>query len=99
MLTWIVADELQPGDLIVDAMSSMWAWFVMPVFTSAPRLDYLHAVGLNYIIGFSGAVRDAMNYRKVKDEVELSTTFKLVIVLFVEAFVLAGAAIWHQFIR
>lgn len=34
------------------ALDILWGWFVQPVFSSAPDLDLIHAIGLSLVVGF-----------------------------------------------
>lgn len=82
-------------------LSKLWAWFINPSFPGAPRLDYLHCVGLMFVVGFftSGVVM-ALGKVGDKDEDVMATGIlkSLVMILLVYPVTLLSAYIWHQFI-
>lgn len=81
-------------------LSCMWTWFIIPVFTSAPHLDYLHAVGVNFIISFPLVFMTSKMMESKGREEPWSKLFGAITMLMVaHAFLLLSAFGWHQFIR
>lgn len=82
-------------------LACMWQWFIVPVFTSAPHLDYLHAVGLSYVSSFPFVFTNAKLMQSTENQeggwtAPFSSTLVL---LLMYSLMLLGAFIWHQFIH
>lgn len=81
----------------------LWGWFLLTVFTSAPRLDFVHAVGLDFLLSFpflvllvrSQRIRD---YQTKGGEEETTDVIAGQLMLAVcQAILLFYSFIWHSF--
>lgn len=83
-----------------------WEWFVLPEFTNAPGLSYLHAIGLMLFMGALLAGRDTHKTAQALtgkagegDDTTLKSVAASVVLLVVVYPLLGTGYLWHLVIR
>jgi hypothetical protein len=79
---------LVPTIIVVRGLMFVWLWsdFVQTVFTSAPDVDFIHALGLSLFVSFLVYQATEQDNDKDADEVAWETTVKAVSIYAMWAF-------------
>lgn len=46
--------------------TQLWGWFILPLFTTAPALTYIQAIGLSLVLTFYFSGKNYANYKEKK---------------------------------